>query len=137
MANHIHLYAIGDTPTVWHTLEYSPSTTAYLSARMALDGKIQVTVLTDANGDPVLTDDINLLIIVRDEDALGETLEQRMTELKSLLGRVVNYVPHDHVESPLSPIYQVLFEEMGDYPPFSKALDRYDVPVKLKKGTFA
>lgn len=134
--NHIHLYKVGDAPKQWSVLELQKDTNIFATAKVTLSGKLYSTMFRNTLGDVVKTNDIDLLIIVQDEEIMGKTYEERLADLEEMYGEMVYYVPNNHIESPLGPIITAQLLNVGTESPFTKALTRYHIPVKLKKGDF-
>lgn len=132
--NHIHLFPITAAPAwQWHITKYQPTPESYGTTNITQTGNLVQYALRNA-GVPVITHTIELIVIVRAE--YGRTAVERGQDLESMLERVVNFVPNEHVESPLGILYTCLVQEIGAYDYYSPALDKAHVPVKLKRGIF-
>lgn len=131
--DHVHLYLDGGTQWQWRVLDVQETPIYYGTFDVVQTGDIISHSLTNT-GVTVVHDTIELVVILVAEQS--KTFEERKTDLRSMLGRQVKYVPHEHDESPLAPIYNCLLQEIGAIRYVSPALQRAEVPVKLLKASF-
>lgn len=131
LQRHFHLYSDGDPPWQWHGVEYAPTPEVYTAVEINQSGDFNIYSLKK-DGSVVVNWDLEIVVTIRAE--YGKTREQRESDIVSLLGKKLNYVPFEHEESPLAPIYEAFIESIGQIKYVNTLLEVAYIPLKIKRG---
>ena len=138
--DHIHLSTsqadvTNEAPiTIWKITDRIETPQVFISVKRTITSRLKVYTAHD-NGEPIQLTDYRYSIKVVAEN--GYTLEDRMAQLKNMNGRIVYLVdiihPNDGVDH--SAHVRRMLLQVGEFPPFSVALDRFYVDIELTDHT--